>query len=140
VAKIRTVIPRSRQSTQRSQLPEQPQPVEQPSLSPQSDVLLESPSIWTDTIQTMVDSFRGKLKQWRIQYCAVCSRMYLFNRLNKPEICSHCAQQARNGKVSKFGGENDMDPGIVIPLIKLILDPCCVARPYSVGRDVDREN
>jgi hypothetical protein len=33
-------------------------------------------------------------------------------------MCGHCREAAKNGKVSKFGAQNDMDPGPV-PLVKV---------------------
>ena len=79
---------------------------------------INTPNLWSDNIQSVVDNFRTKLQQWTTVFCPVCSRIFSFYRKKNNAMCGHCREAAKNGKVSKFGAQNDMDPGPV-PLVKV---------------------
>ena len=82
----------------------------------QQGLNMNSPNIWPDVIQSVVDTFRNKLQQWATIFCPICCRIFPFYRKKITIQCSHC-QQARNGKVSKYSADNDMDPGPVLSSI-----------------------
>lgn len=81
-----------------------------------ADIGLEftDPALWNQSTQTIVDGFRRRLANYRIQFCRICSRLQSFDStfVRSPE-CSHCKNQQRNGRTSNFGADNDMDPGDV---------------------------
>lgn len=73
---------------------------------------LNSPNIWDEHCQRAVNQFREELQQWHCIPCEVCNRILPFYRKTRRDLhrCSHCV----NATPSKFGAENDMDPGTVI--------------------------
>ena len=72
---------------------------------------LNSANIWSVEAQQQLDAFRTELSSWHYGPCEVCNRFLPFYQKNRREHtkCSHC----RSAVVSKFGPENDMDPGPV---------------------------
>jgi hypothetical protein len=100
---VRRIVPRIREST--------PQNLEE-------SLDINTPNLWPNNIQSVVNKFRRKLQQWTTAFCPVCSRIFSFYRKKNSAMCGHCCEAAKNGKVSKFGAQNDMDPGPV-PLVKV---------------------
>jgi hypothetical protein len=72
-----------------------------------------SPDLWTEATQKIIDDFPTNLQRWTISYCLTCSRTHPFSQSQQLHECRHCILQRRKGMVSKFGMENDMDPGLV---------------------------
>ena len=79
---------------------------------------INTPNLWSNKIQSVVNKFRTKLQKWTTAFCPVCSRIFSFYRKKNSAMCGHCQEAAKNGKVSKFGAQNDMDPGPV-PFVKV---------------------
>jgi len=76
-------------------------------------VNLDSPNLWDPDVQRTVDNFREKLRRWRLSFCPTCLRIHPFYQIRQTVECGHCAGQRRKGKISKYGADNDMDPGVV---------------------------
>jgi len=86
--------------------------IDQPS-SHTSEPLIDfsKPELWNGRCQQIVDEFRVKLENFRLNICPTCSRFQSFYR--RTGECGHCASQRRKGNPSHFGPANDMDPGMV---------------------------
>lgn len=74
-----------------------------------------SSDLWNDATQNVVNDFRVNLQQWTVSFCPTCLRIHPFSQSRQVAECGHCKAQRMKGLPSRFGAENDMDPGLVHP-------------------------
>jgi len=91
-----------------------PVPLNQMPVRPnQSVVDFALPHMWSDSVERVVSKFRDTLQQIVYSACPTCLRFHQFSQPWQVNHCAHCKKQRRLGRKSRFGGDNDMDPGPV---------------------------
>jgi hypothetical protein len=111
------------------------------SLTPPSnrgEVNFALPRMWGDVVETVVSKFRDTLQEVVYSVCPTCLRFHSFSQPRQVHECGHCKNQRRFGRKSRLGGDNDMDPGEVYSLHKilLIIDSTRASRFDPIGGNV----
>ena len=75
--------------------------------------------MWDRATQCIVDNFRSELEGCQLQVCPTCKR-FQPNFLGRgttgpgPAKCSHCTKRQSDSGKSRFGVDDNMDPGEVL--------------------------